>query len=77
MTRQTADLAQRGAATSDPILRVGPTTETILEVADEIEADLIVVARHRHGPLHNLLLGNTAEAVVRHSKRPVVVVPAS
>ena len=54
----------------------GATCSTILDVADEVDADVIVVGRHRHGRLHDLLLGNTARDIVRRSRRPLLLVPA-
>ncbi|MCP3936734.1 MAG: universal stress protein [Actinomycetia bacterium] len=73
--QQAAILAQRGVETAETVMRVGATTDTILEVADEIDADVVVVGRHRHGRLHDLLLGNTATEVVERSRRPVLIVP--
>jgi nucleotide-binding universal stress UspA family protein len=52
----------------------GPPEDAILRMADAF--DLIVVGTHRrHGP-QRWWLGSVAEAVVRHSPRPVLVVPA-
>ncbi len=73
--QQAAILAKRGVETTETIMRIGATTDTILEVADEIGADVVVVGRHRHGRLHDLLLGNTATEVVERSRRPVLIIP--
>jgi nucleotide-binding universal stress UspA family protein len=52
----------------------GPPQDAILRLAESF--DLIVVGTHRrHGP-RRWWLGSVAEAVVRHSPRPVLVVPA-
>ena len=45
----------------------------ICEFADSMDADLIVVGSHGHTGLVHLLLGSTAEQVVRHAKCPVLV----
>jgi nucleotide-binding universal stress UspA family protein len=37
-------------------------------------ADMIVMATHGHTGLKHLMLGSTAEKVVRHSKCPVLTV---
>jgi nucleotide-binding universal stress UspA family protein len=56
------------------IVEDGPPQDAILRIADAF--DLIVVGTHRrHGP-RRWWLGSVAEAVVRHSPRPVLVVPA-
>jgi nucleotide-binding universal stress UspA family protein len=56
----------------DAIVRAGSPAETILSVATELHADLIVLGTHsRHG-LDRFLLGSTASNVVRHAKVPVL-----
>lgn len=53
---------------------VGSPHQEIVRVADEIGADLIVLATHgRTGALH-LLLGSVAERVVRHAGCDVLIV---
>jgi nucleotide-binding universal stress UspA family protein len=54
----------------------GHPREDILQTAETWEADLIVVGTHGRTGLMHLLLGSTAEYLVRHSKLPVMVVPA-
>jgi nucleotide-binding universal stress UspA family protein len=53
----------------------GTPWKTILKVADEIEADVIVMGTRKHSSIGQLLLGSTATKTLRHSKRPVLVVP--
>lgn len=47
----------------------------ISRLADEREAGLIVLGREDRSPSHRLSLGETADAVVRRSDRPVLFVP--
>jgi nucleotide-binding universal stress UspA family protein len=66
-----------GAVPLDAVLREGEAWEEIVSVADEIDADLIVVGTHgRHG-LARALLGSVAEHVVRTSHRPVLTLGPS
>jgi nucleotide-binding universal stress UspA family protein len=58
-----------------PLLIMGPTVETILAEAERIDAATIVIGSHGHGALRKLLLGSISQGVVRHSPRPVVIVP--
>ena len=54
-------------------IRVGHPYKTILQVAEEKNADLIVVASHQPGS-QNFFLGSTAAKVVRHAHCSVLVV---
>ena len=54
-------------------VRVGHPYQTILEVAEEKSAELIIVASHQPG-LQNYFLGSTAAKVVRHATCSVLVV---
>jgi nucleotide-binding universal stress UspA family protein len=48
--------------------------KTILAIADEVKADVIVIATHGRSGLPRLLLGSVAEAVVRNATRPVLTI---
>ncbi len=54
----------------------GHPREDILKTAEIWEADLIVIGTHGRTGLMHLLLGSTAEFIVRHSRIPVLVVPS-
>jgi len=54
-------------------MRSGHPYKTILDVAEEKGADLIIVASHRPG-LQDYFLGSTAAKVVRHAKCSVLVI---
>jgi nucleotide-binding universal stress UspA family protein len=48
--------------------------EAIVHLAEEIDADLIVIGSRGYGGLKRALLGNVADSVVRHAYCPVLVV---
>ncbi|RVT82199.1 universal stress protein [Rhodobacteraceae bacterium CCMM004] len=52
----------------------GHVPETILKIAGNVGADLIVMASHPPGDLGTLLVGSNADRVVRHAHLPVLVV---
>jgi nucleotide-binding universal stress UspA family protein len=54
-----------------------PVIEEILNQADVVNADLIVMGAHGHGAMYNLLVGSATKGVLKHSARPVLLVPAS
>jgi nucleotide-binding universal stress UspA family protein len=56
------------------LLRTGPAYDEICNAARELEADLIIIATHGRTGLKHILLGSTAERVVRHASCPVLVV---
>lgn len=54
-------------------VRIGQPAKAILAVAENNDADAIVIASHRPG-LQDYLLGSTAARVVRHAACTVVVI---
>ena len=56
----------------DVEVRTGHSYNTILDVAEEKNVDLIIIASHRPG-LQDYFLGSTAAKVVRHAKCSVLV----
>ena len=48
--------------------------DKILEVARKVRADLIITTTHGYGGLKHLLMGSTAECIVRKAPCPVLVV---
>lgn len=60
-----------GAATH---LATGTVLRTLLEQADALDADLVVVGAKGEDYLGRLLLGTTAERLLRRSTRPVLMV---
>ncbi|PYK67212.1 MAG: hypothetical protein DME50_03250 [Verrucomicrobia bacterium] len=53
----------------------GAVAEEILNQADVISADLIVMGAHGHGAMYNLLVGSATKGGLKHSSRPVLLVP--
>lgn len=58
------------------LLVQGPTVQTILEQADYLDAEVIVVGSHGRGKLFDLVVGSVSAGVIRKSKVPVLVVPS-
>ena len=48
---------------------------TIVEIADELDADVIVTGTRGTTGLRSLIHSSTADQVLRHSRRPVLIVP--
>ncbi len=75
-----AELKKLAAKFGDPDIapeihvEVGRAFDQICAVANELAADLLVIATHGHTGLKHLVLGSTAERVVQHAPCPVLVV---
>ena len=59
------------------VVHLGNPYAVIVETAKAMEADLIILATHGHTGLKHVLLGSTAERVVRHAPCPVLIVRQS
>lgn len=53
----------------------GVPSLSILDVAQKVSADLIVMGTHGHGVVTGLFLGGVSQAVVKKSECPVMLVP--
>lgn len=58
-------------------VRVGHPSEAILESAARERADLVVMGTQGLGGLRKMMLGSTAERVLRSARTPVMAVPAA
>jgi nucleotide-binding universal stress UspA family protein len=50
--------------------------ETIIAVADELDADLVVTGSRGLGKLRSLLMGSVSDRLLHHCRRPTLVVPS-
>ena len=66
----------RASLDVETVGREGKPADVIANVVAETKATLVVVGSHGRSGLKRAVLGSVAEAVVRSSKVPVVVVPA-
>lgn len=57
------------------IVAIGNPVLKILEAADQVNADVIVLGTHSKGMLEHAFLGSVAEKVLQKSQRPTFVVP--
>lgn len=73
--QQMAEKARAAGADAEALLIQGPTTESILEQAKRIEADVIVMGSHGRGALYKAFVGSVSEQVLEQSPIPVLIVP--
>jgi universal stress protein A len=72
LAEQEIPAEQRGRT----FVRVGRPFDEICQAATEEQADLIVISTHGYTGLKHVLLGSTAERVVRHAPCPVLTLRA-
>jgi nucleotide-binding universal stress UspA family protein len=60
----------------EPQVRGSSVVATVLDVASELEADVVVAGSRGRGGLKSLLLGSVSHGLVEHADRPVLVIPA-
>lgn len=64
-----------GDKTIKTVIEEGSFAETILKVAKELKADIIVIGSHSQKWLENIVLGSVAENVLRHTLVPLYIIP--
>jgi nucleotide-binding universal stress UspA family protein len=62
-----------GGHVSDTHLVEGRAADEILDLAEQIGADLVVMGSRGLGPVGRIALGSVSEAVIHHSRWPVLV----
>ncbi|MFP4312599.1 MAG: universal stress protein [Nitriliruptoraceae bacterium] len=68
-------LHERGLEDHESVVVEADPRRALLEVAEERDADLVVVGSRGLGPISRLLLGSVSSSVLQHSPTPVTVVP--
>lgn len=67
------DEAQKTGLSIELVLGHGQPIQEILRLADDMQADVIVVGTHGRTGLSHLILGSVVERLVRMAKVPVLV----
>lgn len=63
-----------GAATVEPVVRVGSPGPGLCQLAEELGADVVVVGSRGRGALKRALLGSVSSHVVHNAPCPVMVI---
>lgn len=58
-----------------PLLIQKPTAEGLVEQAEKLEPEMLIMGTHGHGAIMTALLGSTSQNVIKHVKCPVLLVP--
>jgi nucleotide-binding universal stress UspA family protein len=71
---QAVELAEGQGLEAGSRLLVGDAAKQIVEYADSIDADLIVVGSRGLGAISSTLLGSVSRGILHAAKRPVLIV---
>jgi nucleotide-binding universal stress UspA family protein len=66
-------LREQGVESSVRVVE-GPPAESILEVAEEVGASMIIMGTHARRGIRRVLMGSVAESVVRQAQVPVLTI---
>lgn len=59
---------------AEKLLVAGPVAETICGEAEDLDAEMIVLGAHGHGPVPRIMLGSVGDRVAALSSRTVTIV---
>ena len=65
---------KQGAKVAKTLVRAGDYADEILDAADELEVDLIVVGSRGLGKVRGAILGSVSQKVLHHAEQTVVTV---
>lgn len=68
------DTVLKGYPHVEVLLLVGNPFEELMRIAQERHVDLLVISTHGRSAFKHLLIGSTAEKLIRHAPCPVFVV---
>lgn len=71
-----AEQMQAEGVECEALLVQGPTTDTLLEMAGKVQADLIIMGSHGKSALFRAFVGSVSEQVLKESRTPVLIVPS-
>ena len=54
-------------------LRIGEVAKEVVDLAEELEVDLIVVGTRNRSVIGKALMGSVSDSIIRHARYPVVV----
>ena len=69
-----ADTEDQPFVTDEVLIKTGAPAEVIVETAQELNCDLIVMGTRGHGVISDVFIGSTAKWVLKHSPIPVLVI---
>ena len=75
MIQQYADNMKANGVDAEGLLIQGITTEVIVEEANKLNVDLIIIGHHKRGFIYDLFMVGTDDALIDNSNIPVLTIP--
>lgn len=69
-----AEELKKGHFKTTTITQDGPVPDTILSVAEDLQADIIIMSTHGRTGIQRWLMGSVADRVVHHAHIPVMLI---
>ena len=66
---------QAAGVTAEARVLHGPPGSLIVEEAERVKADFVIMGSHGHGKLYDLIVGSTANRVIKKAKCGVILLP--
>ncbi|NIK92078.1 universal stress protein [Mangrovimonas sp. CR14] len=60
---------------AEALLIQGETVKTLLEKAEDLNSELIIVGHHNHNIFYQAFIGSVSSEVLNESKIPILVIP--
>jgi len=70
-----ADNMKTKGIDAEGLLVQGATTDVIVEEANKLNVDLIIIGHHKHGFIYNLFMVSTDDSLIENSNIPVLTIP--
>ena len=77
LEQEVGKLESLGAEVAGSHYKIGEADVEVVELAEELEAGLVVVGSRGNSPLKRAVLGSVSDSIVRHAHCPVLVVRGS
>ena len=75
VVQECAEQLRDAGVDATALMILGPTVETTLREARQLEAELIIVGSHCRGAVYEMLIGSDSAGIVRQTEIPVLLVP--
>lgn len=73
LKKELGRIRSAGGTVAEAHLETGRAIDAVLDVADEVGADMILLGSRGLGPVRRVTLGSVSEGVVHHARCPVLV----